>query len=152
MLQDLALGHNTHPNVMMPCPMHVFWGGGCISLSALYTTVQAGNGPHKWAATPKWASSRAGTQETPKVRSLVAGWMMEESHIMHRDTLRHPGMPLGAQALGWRSPFCFGIHPFHKGTAGPGWKWASLALLLPLVQHEAATGTGQCQSGVKPTP
>lgn len=56
------------------------------------------------------------------------------------DTPWHPGMSLGASVWVLEEP---GIHPFHEGTAGPCRKWALLALLSPLVQHEAATGTRQ---------
>lgn len=68
---------------------------------------------------------------------------MEESHIMHGDALWHPGMSLGASAVGWRSQFPFGFCPFHEGTAGPGWKWPLLSLLSPLVQHKAVPVWGQ---------
>lgn len=110
----LALGHNAHPKGMMLCPMPVFWGG-CVALRT----------DRKRAATPKWASSWAGTPGIPRVPSLVAGWVMEESHIMHGETSWHPGMSL---SCGMEEPILFWHSPLpsrdsrarlEMGTAGP---------------------------------
>lgn len=122
----------------MPCPVPVFWGVWgcvCIGLRTSYLTVQAGNGPRKWAAILGTLGGCTGDTQGPFPGVRVGWWKKATPRLgTHRGIQECPRVP---PLWGGEAGTILGLIPCHEGAAGPGWSWAPLPLPSPLVWHEA---------------